>query len=506
MATSRISNRMIASMWAAGAALVLPACGLASIHAASPPDTGLGGVEAAANDSYAVQGWGNGRKRATPAPTPSPTPRPSTAPTASPTATPAPTLAPTATPAPVAGAALYVSTRGSDSNQGSSSAPLRTINAAVAKATAGTTILIEGGTYYERVRTKAAGTATSPIVFRSYNGTAVIDGTQTTWSSKSPNYGQLELYHNYIRVDGVNVANAGCSGIILTGSNIVVENSTISRSQNHGISNALWLKPDAGYSVIKNITIRNNVFRDNTLSRSGQGISLAADGFLIAGNDVSGTYDIGIDVWTGGKHGEIVDNVVHDNPGDGPSNIGIYTDGVSYVRIHRNRVYNNGAGIVVSSEEQYYDNHHIWVYNNLVYNNREIGLGIWDDTASFPGSQNVLFANNTIINNKTSIYLSFSHNSAEIMNNVAYPGGIYDSSTNSTYKIHDNVWLSSITGFVSPSIGDFRLTSTSPALEKGRAIPTFSDDQGNTFSVTTDFAKLSRVAGTYPDAGAYEYR
>ncbi|MFP2904138.1 fibronectin type III domain-containing protein [Pyxidicoccus sp. 3LFB2] len=68
----------------------------------------------------------------------------------------------------VAGAApLYVSPSGSDSNAGTSStAPLKTIQAALDKATAGTTIHLAPGIYRERPVTKRAGTATAPITLK----------------------------------------------------------------------------------------------------------------------------------------------------------------------------------------------------------------------------------------------------------------------------------------------------------------------------------------------------
>ncbi|WP_158623626.1 DUF1565 domain-containing protein [Corallococcus llansteffanensis] len=61
-------------------------------------------------------------------------------------------------------ASLYVSPSGSDANAGTSStAPLKTLQAALDKATAGTTIQIAPGIYRERPVTKRAGTTTAPI-------------------------------------------------------------------------------------------------------------------------------------------------------------------------------------------------------------------------------------------------------------------------------------------------------------------------------------------------------
>ena len=49
------------------------------------------------------------------------------------------------------GATYYVSTTGSDSNNGSYTAPWLTIQHAANTATAGATVYVEGGTYYQSV-------------------------------------------------------------------------------------------------------------------------------------------------------------------------------------------------------------------------------------------------------------------------------------------------------------------------------------------------------------------
>lgn len=79
--------------------------------------------------------------------TATPTPSATATPIVAPSPTPTPTVAPTATPSPTPAAGIYVSTSGSDSASGTSSAPLRTIQRAVDIAPAGTTIWIRGGTY-----------------------------------------------------------------------------------------------------------------------------------------------------------------------------------------------------------------------------------------------------------------------------------------------------------------------------------------------------------------------
>lgn len=71
------------------------------------------------------------------------------------------------TATPQAAGDLYVSPTGSDSSSGRSPAkPLRTIQAALARATAGTTVRLAAGTYAETPRTVRDGTAAAPITIR----------------------------------------------------------------------------------------------------------------------------------------------------------------------------------------------------------------------------------------------------------------------------------------------------------------------------------------------------
>jgi parallel beta-helix repeat protein len=405
---------------------------------------------------------------------------------------------------------IYVSTSGNDSNDGQSEyTPLRSIAAALIRASAGTTIFIEGGTYYEQVITHTAGSPDQPIVITSYNGVATIDGSQLPWTlGSNQNQGLLELRHSFITLRNLRIVNSKNTGVVLAGDDLTIQDCEISDTQRHGISTDT--SRQTNYPGSTGTMIRNIVIRGNTVYRSvlkglgfGQAISLIADGFLVEGNTVRNNTTEGIDIWLGAKHGEVTGNHVYQN-----ARPGIYVDGASYVRIHRNRIHDNSKGIGVSSEDIHYSTSYVWVYNNLVYDHADAGLFIWDSASSpgYPGSQNVLLANNTVVNNKLSVYLSGPNNTAEIMNNLGYSSaaGLYNSSTGSSFNIHNNVWLSSLIGFVDPAAKDFHLLSSSPAVDAGSLLPLLFDDLGNQFLINTDYDLLSRSAGAATDAGAFE--
>jgi len=93
----------------------------------------------------------------------------------------------------------YVATDGSNTNDGTSRADAwRTIHHTAAQAGPGDTVCIAGGTYPERVRIRATGTAEAPITFRSIPGEKVI------LSGNDKKLGQIFLAtgKKHLRFDG----------------------------------------------------------------------------------------------------------------------------------------------------------------------------------------------------------------------------------------------------------------------------------------------------------------
>ena len=77
------------------------------------------------------------------------------------------------------GPAFFVdATNGDDQNNGSKDAAWKSIGRALKQISAGDTVCLRGGTYYEQVYCAVAGTANKPITIRAYpNELAIIDGS-----------------------------------------------------------------------------------------------------------------------------------------------------------------------------------------------------------------------------------------------------------------------------------------------------------------------------------------
>lgn len=399
---------------------------------------------------------------------------------------------------------LYVSPDGSDASSGTSEdAPLRTLAEAAARAGAGTTVHLRAGTYPEALVTRRGGTADAPLIFKGEPG-AVIDGSRLSGKAGSnQNQGLVELRHPHVRLEGLTITRAPNTGVLLSADHLTLQNCEISYSQRHGISTDTRHQGAEGAPLLRNLTIADSDVHHCVLQGTGYGqaISLIADGFVISGNRVHENRTEGIDLWLGASHGEVTENEVHDNRAPG-----IYVDGGSYLRIHRNRVHSNEkGGIGVSSEDRRYRTHDVWVFNNLVYDQKDgDGCFVWDPDT---GVDRVLFAHNTLVNNKASFSFTGRDLSIEVINNLGYATGGSDTrdwSVGSRIVLQRNTWLSSLRGFVAPKQQDFRLKRGAVGVDAGMPLGPLSDDRGGRFALDSDFAKAPRPRGKAPDAGAYE--
>ncbi|MBN2572937.1 MAG: right-handed parallel beta-helix repeat-containing protein [Deltaproteobacteria bacterium] len=131
--------------------------------------------------------------------------------------------------------ALYVAPNGKDSNPGTPAEPLYSLAAAVAKATAGSTIYMRGGTYDygATIALAASGTATSPIRVWSYpNEIPVLDFRAQPYDSAQRG---ILLTGNFWHVKGIEICYAGDNGMKIEGSHNTIERCVFHHNGDSGL-------------------------------------------------------------------------------------------------------------------------------------------------------------------------------------------------------------------------------------------------------------------------------
>lgn len=154
---------------------------------------------------------------------------------------------------------IFVATDGSDSNDGSLSAPFATIERAMRSISSGNgkTILIRGGTYHEHYAWEANGVVSplrgknfsqaDPVEIRSYPGEwAVLD-------CDLQGHGLWIYATNYVLVDNIEVQNANKgerAGIEASGSHIIVRDTKVHDSHWLSANNVTGYKIQATTDVV----------------------------------------------------------------------------------------------------------------------------------------------------------------------------------------------------------------------------------------------------------------
>jgi len=214
----------------------------------------------------------------------------------------------------------YVSPTGSDSAAGTSAQPFRTISRAIAAVGPGERILVNAGTYAERVRitgTVRAGTATAPIRLQGVGKPKIVPA--------AGGYGSLvQIEKPYWTVDGFEVDVQGQTFYAAHFAGTVT-GSVLSHCNLHGGS--------AGTGVSTHYACMGATIQDNEIHH-----------FQRVGDAH------GITVQPGSKQISILRNVIHDNSGDsiqclGPESVSSEppADGVT---IQDNTMYHDGEQAV----------------------------------------------------------------------------------------------------------------------------------------------------------------
>ena len=317
---------------------------------------------------------------------------------------------------------IYVSKNGSDSNAGTSSnKPLKTIKKGIGKLSAGYTLMVNAGTYYENdISLSKSGTSANPIKIVA-NGNVIINGSGKKRLLKIQNT-------KYVEINGFTFQNLyakDAKGIIIHPSteNLNIINckfinikTSNPRGEDDGAS-AIFIDGSSTKAInnilIKNCTLTNiSAGWSEAISVDGNCTNITITGVKLTSSGIKGNIGICICGNYGTCSNKSLDrprNVTISNcyvsncksPYDPGSAYGIYVDGGANVTISNNTVENCEGGIEIGAEEKNSklsgrETENIKVYNNTI-KNCGIGaqIGGWDGKATV---YNVVFDNNKLLN------------------------------------------------------------------------------------------------------------
>ena len=389
--------------------------------------------------------------------------------------------------APVQAAQYYVSTTGSDSNSGLSTAtPWRTIAFAVSRMNPGDSTLVRGGTYNEGViRFSKSGTSVNAqIRLLNYpNESPIINFTNAAL------FHRILIQHTagtnqmmgWITIEGFEIRN-GYDGIKYHN----LHNSRIRRNWiHHNLRQGIL--GQGGHDVM---------FDRNRINHNGQFAACAA------GTVTECALDHGI--YAHGQDYKIVNNLFYDNKG-----LGIQQNGSS------SSVYDPAAhaGPGFAGAQRW-----IIANNTFAYSHNAAGLVIWGALCSNTRVENNIFYENNVLGSSSTgtngvVFTSPTGTTGvQIRNNLAFASGAGGTRFISTAAVEGVHYTQSgnITTLnplmvnapaTLPSSPDFRLTTSSPAKNVGRTV-----EQVWPSTVWEDFIGVLRPQGSAFDIGAYEWR
>ena len=412
------------------------------------------------------------------------------------------------------GVTYYVATTGSDANAGTSASPWRTIQKAANTLNGGDTVIVNAGTYNERVQVTRSGSPGKLLTFQA-QGTAVMQG--------------FNIQAGYVKVAGFEITNTpgtsltdriNGSGFYLSGSNNEISANYIHHSTAAGIylasstSNSVVSGNRVAYGMECGIYIQgtNNLVVSNDISHTLSANNVGADGvrFFGSGNSVRKNY--------------IHDIMVSDSPGQTPSINSFMTWGPATNYIFEQNLIDKHPsqpqGIDIEGLTQPVGD--IVIRNNIFITR---GTAYNPDVNAGDGGlvTKVTIANNTMVAvngpAESAVWLFKNVSGAVVKNNATYDHG-NDSSVpyiqvdagasgldigfNSISKSDaqapkgppypGDLWMVNPL-FVGLATGDFHLQSASALIDKGTTLS----------QVANDYDGVTRPQGSAYDIGAFEF-
>jgi parallel beta-helix repeat protein len=372
-------------------------------------------------------------------------------------------------------ATYYVATTGSDSYPGTLQQPFRTMVKGVSVLKPGDTALVRAGTYVESINNNnfvfPSGTSwTTAVTLAAYPGEKVT-------LIGNINFGQPA---SYIIISGLVIdANNSQDGVDITqGSHhIRLQNCEIKNTYQHGVG--IWWGNNNGLSSDYNEILNCKFHHIGSAASSssglppqpfgygmGHGIYVTTSNNVIRGNTFYEVGSYSVHQWTASpkySNNNLIEGNTITRSGHDKTRYGhVCCGGITA---------SGGSGTVIR--------------NNIVYRNEVNGIELGSTCTNCK-----VYNNTTFDNPGWNIYTIDGGSGREIRNNIAYPKGIYaGSGVESTNNLISNP------NFVDAPANDFRLLSSSPAVDAGMTLSL----------VTGDFAQNPRPQGSAYDIGAYEF-
>src|SRR3989475_12809058 len=250
----------------------------------------------------------------------------------------------------------YVSTSGSDSNNGSASSPWATIVHAASVVGPGATVHVAPGTYSGQFNTSASGTSSAYITYVSDTkwGAKIAGGSSSTWS----NYGA------YVAIQGFDVTGpTGCCNAIYTAGNA----TQIIGNNVHGVQNSNGCSSTGGGGIVV----------DSTNARVIGNYAHDTGPYPTACNYIHGSYIASSSDPASGAY--VANNISFNNSGWG---IQLWHSATNEILVNNTLFGNLSGGIVVGNDVAVADN--TIVNNNIAFSNTR---GIFEEGTT--GTHNV---------------------------------------------------------------------------------------------------------------------
>ncbi|MGD0090429.1 MAG: right-handed parallel beta-helix repeat-containing protein [Planctomycetota bacterium] len=291
-------------------------------------------------------------------------------------------------------AVSFVDPAGADENPGTEDRLWKNIQRGADAAKPGDRVVVRKGTYVERVQFNVSGKPDLPIIFEA-GGEVIVKGPASLqhWEAIFDIHKKSYLVIKAFRVQDSNWFGIG----IHNSQHILVQNCATVNTQASGI-----YARNSEQIVIEGNDVTMACLYEGDKGGAQECISIASvKGFRVVGNKVHDTTGKknggeGIDAKESAQDGVIESNTVWNLP-----RLGIYVDSWNGLAkglvVRRNMVHDCSCGIAVSSEDGG-TVEDVTIANNLVYNNRALGIVIsaWEKNGP---KRNITIVNNTVVGN-----------------------------------------------------------------------------------------------------------